>query len=309
MPTVLVVDDEPAIRHLVAYSIKSGGLNVVEASNGIEALDIIASNQPDLLVLDVMMPGMTGFQVLREMKTRFPDADLPTILLTAKAELSDKTEGFESGAEDYVTKPFAPKELLMRVQAQLRLKEQRDKLRSAAQGLQQLSATDELTGAYNRRHLLQRIREEFSESNRHERAMSFILFDIDHFKSVNDNYGHLAGDAVLKNLAEVVRQSTRQEDVLARYGGEEFAILLPTTPREIAITLAERIRQSVASKPFAHENLTLQVTISLGVAGIPDDAVEDIEDLIEAADRRLYVAKNSGRNRTVGFDEELAAAA
>lgn len=308
MSTVLVVDDTADIRRLASISLKNAGFTIMEAASGPEALEIISATPPDLVVLDVMMPGMTGFEVLQEVRSRMQHLDLPIIFLTAKSDLSDKEKGFELGAEDYITKPFVPKELVLRVTAHLRLKVEGDKLRHDAQVHEQLSATDELTQTYNRRHLLQRMKEEISEAVRYGRPVSFIMFDIDHFKQINDTRGHLAGDDVLRQLSALTRSNIRQEDILARYGGEEFGILLPTTPAETAAHTAERLRQMVEANVFTSGEAAFHVTISIGVAGFPADPIESNEELIEVADKRLYAAKFTGRNKVVGPENWEAAA-
>lgn len=308
MSTVLVVDDNVDIRRLASLSLKGAGYATVEAASGSEALSIIAATPPDLVVLDVMMPGMTGFDVLRELRARLCHLDLPVIFLTAKTDISDKEQGFELGAEDYLTKPFTPKELVLRVKAQLRLKSEGDKLRDDVRRQEQLSCTDELTQAYNRRHLLQRMKEELAEAVRHERSVSFIMLDIDHFKQINDTYGHLAGDDILRQLADLARGHIRQEDILARYGGEEFGILLPTTQAQTAAFTAERIRSVVQGNKFTSGQLVIRVTASIGVAGFPADPVTTSDELIELADKRLYMAKHTGRNQVVGPENWQSAA-
>jgi|YNPNPStandDraft_1061719.scaffolds.fasta_scaffold23922_1 diguanylate cyclase (GGDEF)-like protein len=299
-PTVLIVDDTEEIRRLVRIGLKSSGYSTVEASSGPQALFLIETVRPDIMVLDVMMPQMTGFEVLREMRQRFPDLDIPVIMLTAKTETDDKVEGFEAGAQDYMTKPFEPRELAARVRVLLQSRQERERLRAAAQGLQALSATDELTGLYNRRHLMGRVNEALAEHLRHGIPVSLLIFDIDRFKSVNDTYGHVAGDDLLRELAEVLRPNIRQEDVMARYGGEEFVLLLPATPVESAMVMAERIRELVALHEFDCDGNPLHVTVSIGAAGLPGDAVRTGEEFIAMADKRLYVAKHLGRNRVVG---------
>lgn len=309
MPLVLVVDDTEEIRRLVKFSLKAAGIESAEASSGPEALFAVETLRPDVMVLDVMMPQMDGYEVLREMKRRFPDIDLPTILLTAKTELSDKAEGFEAGAQDYLTKPFAPQELVMRVKAQIRAKQEREKLRIAARGLEELSATDELTGVYNRRHLMQRLKEAFAEVERYHHPLSLMLFDIDHFKQINDTYGHSAGDDVLRALPGIIKPKVRQEDIMARYGGEEFVLLLPNTTCTAAVELADRVREMVASHTFTCGSQKLHITISIGVAGLPVDEVATPEEMLDIADKRLYVAKHLGRNRVIGREKSAASAA
>lgn len=309
MPTILVVDDTEEIRRLLRFSLKAAGFDAVEASNGPQALFMIETLRPDAMVLDIMMPQMTGYEVLREVKSRFPDMDLPVILLTAKTDISDKMEGFEAGAQDYLTKPFAPQELVMRVKAMLRLRQEREGLRNTAEGLAELSATDELTGLHNRRHLLQRISQCLSEYMRYNHPTALLLFDIDHFKSVNDTYGHTAGDDLLRQLSALLRTRVRQEDVLARYGGEEFIALLPSTPIRAASEMAERMLELVSSHRFECDGNSIHITISIGVAGVPGDEVTSAEELISIADKRLYVAKRTGRNRMVSREDSSANAA
>lgn len=300
MGVILVVDDSIEIRQLVSFSLKAAGYKVAEAASGQEALDYISVSPPDLVILDVMMPGMTGFDVLRTLRENQDMGGIPVVFLTARTAVDDKVQGFESGAEDYLTKPFEPKELVLRVGLLLRKKAETERLR-------QESKTDGLTELANRRAINERISEELSESRRHRQALSILMFDIDHFKRINDTYGHPAGDELLKQMAALLKGSVREEDVVGRFGGEEFLALLPHTSALVALKMAERLRKRIADNPFDLGEVTVNITVSLGVAGMPEDDVSTPEELISLADKRLYVAKHLGRNRSIGADKKPAA--
>ena len=293
MPKILVVDDAEEIRKLVSYSLRAAGYDTVLAASGAEALSVVENEPPDLMVLDVMMPGMSGFDVLRTLRTRFAHLDVPVILLTAKSELGDKAQGFEYGAEDYVTKPFAPRELAMRVAAHLRVRDERLRLREQAQA-------DALTGIANRRLLMERAAQELSSAQRHEQELSLVLWDIDHFKHINDTYGHPCGDVILRDLARGIASQVRREDLLGRYGGEEFVLLMPLTPPAEALVTADRIRAGIYAREFVYEGERVHVSVSAGVAGYPRDGVQTVDELVQLADKRMYVAKHLGRNRVIG---------
>jgi diguanylate cyclase (GGDEF)-like protein len=300
--TVLVADDDPDIRELVALRLRAAGFDVQLAANGEEALAMVAVRRPDLLVLDVAMPLVDGLEVCRRVQELGTDAP-PVIFLTARAHPAGLLEGFEAGAADYVTKPFRPAELMARVQAALRAKAIRDAYAREA-------TTDPLTGVLNRRGLDGRVAEVVGLARRYARPLACLMIDIDHFKRINDTYGHPAGDEVLRVLAERLRQHTRVSDVVARYGGEEFTVLLPETDEEHAVAAAEKVRREIAAAPVVVEFETgpasIDLRASVGVASWNETMVGPAE-LFGAADQALYEAKRLGRDRVV-VASQLAAA-
>ena len=285
---ILVADDEEDIRRLVALRLEAAGYEVVEAVNGEQALALARSNDPDLLLLDVSMPRLNGFDVCRELQSTGAVAP-PVIFLTAQAQTSARIEGLESGAVDYVTKPFEPAELIARVRAALRVKASKDALAAAA-------ATDALTGVLNRGGLDIRAEQAVALASRHARPLACVMMDIDGFKGINDHYGHAAGDAVMREVALRIDGLRRRSDLFGRYGGDEFVMLLPETPPEGAQVMGERVRQVIAEAPIALPGARISVRASVGVASLRP-AMQRPEELYAAADAALYEAKRLGRDR------------
>ena len=295
---VLVADDDEDIRSLVALRLRKAGYEVVTAVDGEEALRLAREVKPDLLLLDVSMPVMDGFAVCREIQSQGPAAP-PVIFLTARTHSAAALEGFAVGAADYVTKPFRPAELLARVHANLRSKAVRDALAHDA-------TTDPLTGLLNRRGLESRAVEAIALARRHGRPLACLVVDLDHFKRVNDTFGHAAGDEVLRTVAELIHRLTRISDLVARYGGEEFLLLLPETDRDGAAAVGEKIRAVLAAHPFEYASpegpVVMPITASFGGACWRPGMGEP-PDLFDAADRALYEAKRLGRNCIVVASE------
>jgi diguanylate cyclase (GGDEF)-like protein len=292
---VLVADDDLDIRELVALRLRSAGYDVLTAENGEQALQAVEERRPDLLLLDVSMPGMDGLEVCRRIQEQGRTAP-PVIFLTARAQPGGLLEGFEAGAVDYVTKPFRPSELLARVHSAVKSKAVRDVFAHEA-------TTDALTALLNRRALEDRADEAVALARRYERPLGCLMVDIDHYKTVNDTHGHRAGDSVLRQVAERIRASTRLSDVIARYGGEEFVLLLPETDEEHSALTAEKVRQEIACQPMLVAGIdgaavALDVRVSVGVASF-HPRVADASELVASADRALYQAKRLGRDRVV----------
>ncbi len=291
--TVLIVDDSPTIHSFVKAHLKGEPIQIVSAHDGNEALRVAQSTPPDLVLLDVEMPDPDGFEVCRRLKADSLTSQIPVVFLTGASSTDQKILGLDMGAVDYVTKPFDPAELRARVRASLRTSYLLELLSKKAQ-------IDGLTGLWNRTYLDQRLHAELAASKRSSRPLSCIMADIDHFKKINDQYGHPIGDIVLRDFAHALITCARVEDIICRYGGEEFAILLPGIGATGATTLAERICLAVSAKPFVAGERMIPVTCSLGVADI--DTSDD--SLIATADKALYQAKANGRNRVVSTTTE-----
>ena len=353
--TILVVDDVAVNVQLLTTYLTSVGYDVCTARDGQEALDKVSETQPDLILLDVMMPKLNGFEVCERLKSDPMTKIIPVIMVTALNEIEDKIKATEAGADDFVSKPFNKLELLTRVKSLLRIKQLHDELRAkvreleqARERLRQLAITDGLTGLYNHRYLKEHLEQELLRANRHQSRVSVVMLDIDHFKKFNDTFGHPAGDTILRTMARLLRDNIRKIDIAARYGGEEFFLVLIETNKNAAVQAAEKVRRLVEAhqfdlandgypaSPFAaapsllgwtpsagasevessvagvmtatnveskavtgnHFAFNHHLTISMGVATFPDDAVE-INQLIEVADQRLYKAKKQGRNQVV----------
>jgi diguanylate cyclase (GGDEF)-like protein len=306
---ILVVDDHEDNVEVLRARLEARGYEVEGAMDGQSALDAVPRFCPDLILLDVMMPDMDGLEVVRRLKANKDLPFIPVIMQTALDSTERMVAGLEAGADDYVTKPINFAELEARVRSLLRIKKLQQEVADRERELSQMndrllhiSLTDGLTQVDNRRALEQRLHEMFEHSLRLHEPISCVMCDIDHFKKVNDTYGHAAGDDILKQFAAILREEAREIDRVGRYGGEEFLILLPGTVLDSAVTFAERVRAHVEEHTFTFEGGTLNKTVSLGVASWPHPRIEGREGMLKAADDALYVAKEMGRNRVVRFD-------
>ena len=306
---ILIVDDHEDNVDLLQARLEAWGYETSSANDGDVALRMIEENPPDLVLLDVMMPTIDGTEVARRVKQNKALPFIPIIMQTALDATEHKVKGLDAGADDYITKPIEFAELGARVDSMLRIKrlqveleKKTNQLAEANTQLLRVSQTDGLTGLANRRHLEERLDEMFEHSMRLNEPFSLVMTDIDKFKSVNDSYGHQAGDAVLKQFARILENEAREIDRVGRYGGEEFVMLLPGTVLDAGVTFAERVRKAVEAHTFTFEGGTLKRTASFGVAGWPHPAVTHCEALVKTADDALYVAKEMGRNRVIRFD-------
>jgi diguanylate cyclase (GGDEF)-like protein len=292
-PMVLIVDDVPTNIQILAHALSSA-YRIKVASTGKDALKIAQRERPDLILLDIMMPGMDGFEVCRRLKSDAHTHKIPVIFVTAKNADADEEQGLNLGAVDYITKPFSIPIAKARIRNHIRLKQQADLLES-------LSLLDALTGIPNRRRFDEALASELKRAARDGTTLSLLMIDIDHFKQYNDYYGHGAGDVCLQTVAtELSRGVVRPSDVVARYGGEEFVIILPETDLVSAMQIAERLRQRIEALalPHAYSESASIVTISIGVAAQAEFTDNNLaQPLNDAADKALYLAKESGRNR------------
>ncbi len=285
---VLAAEDHPVYQSMLRTMLTKWGYQAVIARTGSEAWNILDSEAaPRLAVLDWMMPGLDGVEICRRLRALQREPYIYIVLLTARTESEDLIEGMDAGADDYLTKPFKPHELRVRIRAGRRILELQDALRRQA-------THDGLTGLLNRNSILEKLAEEASRSARHGEPVAVLMADLDHFKSVNDTYGHLAGDAVLREAALRFKAVSRAYDAVGRYGGEEFLVVLPGCRTGDAWRQAERLREAIASTPFAIEGGELAVTSSFGLACTDTTTAAQ---LVRAADEALYQAKSAGRNR------------
>jgi len=293
-PKLLIVDDQP-VNIQVLYQVFSASCEVFMATSGQQALDVCHQKDPDLILLDVVMPDMDGIEVCRRLKSEPETRDVPVIFVTSQDSPEEETLGLEVGAVDFITKPVNPAVVKARVKTHLMLKIQADALR-------QLASVDGLTGISNRRIFDERLEVEWRACRRTDKPLSVIMIDVDHFKKYNDHYGHLEGDACLRMVAEAMKgHQWRGRDVVSRYGGEEFVCLMPETSLEAALAKAEAIRNRVynLAMPHAMSGNADRVTISVGVACTTPKTNES-KDLLSLADEQLYKAKEGGRNRVEG---------
>jgi diguanylate cyclase (GGDEF)-like protein len=297
---ILIVDDNAMIRsEIKAVLMKDGSFtHYMEASDGLTAFKTIMENPPDLVLCDLVMPGFDGLKFLGLKASRKELEQIPVIILTAEDDLDRKAEILERGASDYVTKPFHEKELLARVRIHTKLKLLQDELREMNTQLEALAVTDVLTGLSNRRRLMTRLDEEVARARRYKTPLSVVMIDIDHFKQVNDTYGHAMGDEVLRNIGTMLKANVRNTDLAARYGGEELTLVLPHTDLAAAVQVAENLRQKFANIEHILDGATLNKTASMGVAARDGETdMPDAENLLKLADEALYRAKQNGRNR------------
>jgi two-component system, cell cycle response regulator len=294
--TVLIADDSLVIRAVVRSGLEDEGYRVIEAVDGPDALEQCRQQPPDVILLDIEMPGLDGYQVLSELKSDAGLKNIPVVFLTSRSGMADVVAGLRGGAHDYLKKPFEAAELLARVGAAIHVKKLQDQLEQRNADLDRISRTDELTGLFNRRHLDEELGRRNAVALRHQEPVCVLLLDLDHFKHVNDTYGHPAGDLVLQAFADRIRLGLRAGDIAGRWGGEEFLVVLPRTDLGGALDVAERIRAATAASSVTVGGRDIRVTVSGGCALGPSDSVQA---LVELADQCLYRAKDAGRNRIV----------
>ncbi len=302
LQTVLVIDDSVDIHHLVTARLASERISIHHAYSAVEGLEAARDLRPDLILLDLDMPDADGLTLCEVLKDDKDLVHVPVIFLTGTLDVETKVQAFELGAVDYVTKPFDGIELKARVRSALRTKRYHDLLSTKAQ-------IDALTGLWNRKYLDDQLAVDIAGLHRGKGPVSLLMLDIDHFKLINDTYGHPFGDTVIQKVADELNQMSRATDVVCRYGGEEFAVILRDTDSLAARNFAERLRQHVARLEFNIRDKIVKITISIGLVGSDQlkSTPEDPAALIEMADQALYRAKSDGRNRIVAAFENKAA--
>jgi diguanylate cyclase (GGDEF)-like protein len=294
---VLIADDDAVSRRLLESSLRRWGYDVVVAKDGSEALRILQSpDAPRLVVLDWLMPGVDGAQLCQEVRRNKQEPYTYILLLTGKRTKSDVVQGLESGADDYVTKPFDAQELKVRLRTGKRILYLQEQLISARDALRDMATRDSLTGLWNRGAILDLLTNEIARAARQKASVGVLLVDIDHFKDINDTYGHIVGDDVLRAVAQSMRSSIRRYDAAGRYGGEEFLIVLPGCDETNSVSHAERLRAAI-SRVTVKAAGEVRVSVSLGVTVFDTNCATRAVDVVKAADTALYLAKNGGRDR------------
>lgn len=296
---ILVAEDSLIYRRLIEDQLSRLGYQPMLVENGNEAWQILTGeNAPRIAILDWIMPGLTGIDICRELRKSETGFHTYVILLTSRDETEDIVRGLEAGADDYITKPFHPDELAVRLLAGLRIVRLQEQLVSALEDQKLKASRDPLTGLWNRTTILDLLAKELERSRRMSFPVGVIMADVDHFKKLNDSYGHVDGDAVLREISRRMFTSLRSYDSVGRYGGEEFLVMLPRCDRETAEQSAERLRKVIAEKAFRTSGGPIKVTVSLGVTSVDPDMDAHIEHIVRTADAALYEAKTAGRNRT-----------
>lgn len=296
LPRVLLIDDSPQMHRLVDAWLRSDPVELLHANDGKSGLEVAQTTPVDMVLLDVDMPDVSGFDVCRQFKSDPSLSAVPIVFLTGASSPEDRVAGLNLGAVDYIVKPFHPAEFQARVRATLRTKQLVDLLRERAQ-------IDGLTALRNRAFLDDRLGGELASLARRPGTLSCLMIDLDHFKQINDRHGHLVGDEVLRAVAGVLVENTRVEDVVTRYGGEEFVMLTPGVSLEGALSLAERLRVGIERVEVRRVAGTVRVTCSVGVAEYDSDAPTE---LLRRADAAMYEAKRTGRNRVCAYDASIA---
>ncbi len=289
---ILIVDDNRQNIQVLAHLLERAKFEVTAVTNGNSALLALSSKKFDMVLLDIMMPQMDGFETCKLIKENEFLKDIPIIFITALTDSLSIARAFKVGGVDFISKPFNPTELLARINTHLSLQKRTNELKEALRRENILATTDSLTGIYNRMKFDTLLEEQIKIAKRYNEPLSVIFFDIDHFKKINDTYGHKVGDKVLIKLAKLIKNSIRSCDVFARWGGEEFIIYLPKTPLKESIEIAEKLKVIVSKHPFGEVE---KITCSFGVSTLEEGDTQD--SLLLRVDKALYNAKENGRNR------------
>ena len=295
---ILIAEDDATSRRILEFVLVKWGYEVIIVNDGNKAWDKLQQEDaPQMAVLDWMMPGMEGVEVCRKLREKEKDQEQYTylILLSSKDAKKNIVTGMEAGADDYIIKPFDHHELRVRIRAGQRIIQLQSELLSAKQDLLLLSRTDPLTGVLNRRAILSQIEKELSRAKREDKKLSLSLLDIDHFKKVNDTYGHISGDKVLRECVKRIGSAMRMYDSLGRVGGEEFLVVIPGAQGKDACAIGERIRSVIGDKDILVNGSSIPVTVSQGL--VTWDGNMSLDELVARADQALYQAKENGRNR------------
>ena len=295
---ILVAEDNPVFQSMLKNMLAKWGYEVVLAGNGQDAWKILQETPaPSLAILDWMMPGLDGVEVCRRVREAAQERYIYVLLLTAKTEQKDLVEGMDAGADDYLTKPFNTHELRVRLRAGRRILDLQEQLLHAQDALREQATHDGLTGLWNRTSILDILQKEAARASRENQPLALLMADLDHFKQVNDTYGHLAGDTVLRESARRLRSQSRAYDAIGRYGGEEFLVVLPGCDKAGALAQAERLRESIHREPIPTAEAEIPVSCSFGLSWTDRPEPNATKALLRSADEALYGAKRMGRNR------------
>ena len=299
--SILIVDDNPVTLRLLASTLSHAGYAVLEATGGNLAMEVLKNQSPDLILLDIDMPGVSGLEICRLIKKSPKTADIPVLFITASDAKQDIVAGFAAGGQDYIIKPSTKEELLARVNTHLTLCHTQQALRASRAKYKELSYLDDLTGLYNTRYLYKTLEAQLEKAP--ATPLTVVFIDIDKFKQVVDGHGHLHGSRAIAELAGIIRHLLPKGSFGVSYGGDEFVLVLVNHDESRGMKLAERIRQKIADTPFLEsQGISLSVTVSCGLSCYPDDA-RTMVDLLGNADQALFATKRRGRNAVIAFSE------
>ena len=299
---ILVVDDQVVNAEYLRKMISKWGYEVILAYRGLQAIKVAQEEKPDLVLLDVMMPDLTGYEICRALKIHSGTAEIPVIFLTVQGEIYDRIEGLELGAHDYVTKPFHPEELKIRIRSALKHREEKEKLKQETVDLKAKSIIDELTEFYNRRYLEERLNEELARAKRYAYPMSCAIVSPDGFNEIRKLYSKSRGDTIIKQVGEIMKRNIRAIDIVTRFNDDAFAIILPQTGQEGAAVFGEKIRKIIERHLFYGIPDKTRITSSIGLATYEKDSVGDIGTLLKEAEKALRKAREDGGNKAVVFE-------
>ncbi len=295
---ILIAEDNPVFLRILDNMVRKWDYQPILVPDGTQAWEILQrENPPRLAIMDWMMPGLSGVELCRKLREQQKEPYVYVLLLSAKSSRPELVEGMEAGADDYMGKPIDSHELRVRLRAGERIVDLQAQLLQARDAMRQQSLLDSLTGIWNRAAIFDFLKRELARGRRESTPVSVVMIDLDHFKQVNDQLGHLAGDDVLKEAARRMTSTIRPYDAVGRYGGEEFLIVMVNSDSHAAAERADQIRKAIAGQPFLHEKIAVDVTCSLGVYSTHGDGLVTPESLLEEADAALYLAKRNGRNR------------
>jgi two-component system cell cycle response regulator len=297
LPTILIVEDDEKDARLIQMQLYGHPCEIRLVARGEEALSLAQREKIDLILLDILLPGMDGFEVARRLKESEETRNIQIVALTCMGDMESKIKGIELGFDDYLVKPSNVHELKARVNSLIKKKAYLDRLQDGYRSAVRSAITDRLTGLYNYAYFLHFLETEIKRSNRHRHSVALIMMDIDDFKLHNDTLGHLAGDEILKEFGRIITQNIREIDLGFRYGGEEFAVVLPYSDLNGTLNTAERLRQTISDHPFRLQKdaQSRRVTVSVGIAAFPSHA-GTLEEFVRKADEALYEAKRGGKN-------------
>lgn len=306
LPRILIVEDDPVSVSLLSAALENEGYEFSVAHNGQEAIDLYSQDFFPVIITDWLMPEMDGLELCRLIRSMNIDRYIYIIVLTGQDTKADLIQGLDAGADEYIVKPIHRAELRARLKGACRILSLEASLKTKMAEIREMSIHDRLTGSFNRVFMDQQLAQEIMRSSRYHRSLSVLMVDLDHFKLINDTFGHMAGDEVLKSCVSTITSSFRRGvDWMARYGGEEFIIVLPETDQAGALLVAERMREKIAAKPVQYLGCDIDITASFGTVTLVPNITGHtrfLEQVLNVADTCLYQAKNNGRNQVVAAE-------